>query len=159
MTMKNVLLASLFSLVSIASTQARIFETKEQCLKRYGKPVINEEKRLGFMKPPIMVMLEFHKGKAAAVHYMRIERDNMDVAKELSAKQIEIILKANTGKSSWRKSTTDNPRWQSWLRNDNKVQAIYHRFDSNSLSIKSIGYLELQKSNKIEKEVKELEGL
>lgn len=97
MRLASILLASLALCLQV---QARIGETPQQCIERYGEPetVDKDTKTLGFIKDDIAVMCTFHEGLCTFIAYKKTE----DFAK-FSDAEFEALMDANG--SGWKPYT------------------------------------------------------
>lgn len=101
--MKTIL--TLLMLALCASAQARIGETVEECVKRYGKPVAVDASGLTFtfFHTDLRLKLTFQDGKCAAIEYERCEKSIFGGFNYVGLNQVErdLLLQANAGGRKW----------------------------------------------------------
>lgn len=92
-------LVALFALLLPCS--ARVGETPQECVVRYGKPKEVDKKALEliFRKGPYAILTVFDQGKCVFISFLKMEPN--DAGSQLTAVEIETLLDANIGKSQW----------------------------------------------------------
>jgi hypothetical protein len=127
--MRIIVLGLMFAFFTATAVHARIGESFEQCVKRYGTPVTTNEKlfdqRSGlemkqFIKDSVKVKVVFNEGKAVCMEYdystLKLETG------EKSSKIIKQLLDVN-GKDWKPDSTTNNRDWLLEINDDEGVIA------------------------------------
>jgi hypothetical protein len=84
----------------------------EECIERYGKPsegpmksdVDDAAKDYDFEKAGLLMVITFFNGKAAAIHFSK------DGRLKFSYQEIEILLEANAGSSTWEETSRRDGR-------------------------------------------------
>ena len=98
--MKNLGLLILCLLLTIVPTSARVGETLDECVQRYGPMIERRPARLPESDPEVMVFskagitvaAEFRQGKAWHLTFRKVP---------LSSLEVEAVLMANSGSSMW----------------------------------------------------------
>jgi len=145
--MKKLLI--ILSIFTILTASARIGETKEQCIKRYGKSntalILNSE-ALEFINTKISIIVLLQNNKCVVIIYKK--RDNS----KLTDNQIKIIMKAN-----------NNQEWKPWKLQSYWISAngkfIGYTDKSGEFTICTKKFIEEIIDQDEEKEAQELEGL
>jgi hypothetical protein len=151
--MKVIALAAICAAVYMARpVLARLGETEEECIKRYGEPQKEDENGSYFLAAGMMVVVKFHDGKCTRIVYMK--RESFEA---LSDVEIETLLKANGGEREWkeRKVLSVDRHWETI---DGSLFAQYDTF-TPSLYILTKEERKRYIEEKDAKERKALEGL
>ncbi|MGC3991673.1 MAG: hypothetical protein QM796_18680 [Chthoniobacteraceae bacterium] len=126
--MKTVIL-SLCALVCFASqSKARIGETLEQCIQRYGAVVKQESGIIVFKKSGFFVMVKLYNEKVEQIAFCKAQADELGQAGAISDNEIELLLKTNGGASNWKVQpviSTD----RHWQTEDESLFAHYTTID------------------------------
>lgn len=103
--MKTLLLSTFVGLAMLMPAEGRIGETPAQCEARYGKPlkIDKDAKIIFYQKGGLNLAVIFFEGKADGLIYSKIETDVLNHPVEMSATEIEVILKANANGKEWKK--------------------------------------------------------
>lgn len=131
--------------VMLSSTVwARIGETLEECVERYGDPIesptpdksLQGAVRVPFLSSGIIRDVTFWRGKAAEISFHN--EDNSTISKA----QSEILLEDNAGSSTWTKvaEDLDSRRWQTL--NGERRAYLSKASSSSSLSIRTAEFLD-----------------
>jgi hypothetical protein len=94
--MRNLLVSSVIFLGLSVPSFARIGETMDQAVKRYGRVLYHKtdgEEFYGFHKSGLMVMAHFADGKIDSITYAKAPNGK----KKLTPTEIKTLLKANNG--------------------------------------------------------------
>lgn len=99
-SMRSLILPGLFVMLMITTASARLGETLDECLKRYGPSLekrpallkVSDPETLVFTKAGITVAIEFRQGKAWQVTFRK---------PGLNRVELDAILMANAGSGSW----------------------------------------------------------
>jgi hypothetical protein len=84
--------------LTIAPVEARIGETLEQCVSRYGEPVSKANGLILFQKSGIVIAVaSFFEGRVDSIGFKKISGD------PLSATELKELLDANSGGQTWKK--------------------------------------------------------
>src|SRR6516225_3863023 len=83
--------------------QARIGDTLEEAIKRYGKVVKKEsaDEFAMFKEPPYYITAHFHDGKTDAIAYVKTEPGTKGA---FSDREIEMLLRINGNGQTWERS-------------------------------------------------------
>lgn len=96
----------------------RYGETKEQCDKRYGKPVeapieiVNGFTNCLYKKGGYFIEIIFWKGKAGCVTYCNSESDSQYDRVALTEEEKQILLRVNSGGGKWKKAKEDANKYE-----------------------------------------------
>ena len=147
--MKTISLTFLIFLWLGAGAQARIGETLEECIKRYGEPVQREEtKTLIFQKSGISINCGFREGRCVQITYQKI-----DTKARLNNREVEILRAANG--SNWiLQGGTNSP--YSYMRNE--VCECYWNSLTGMLQFETLAELKRKAKEVADAERKLLEG-
>ena len=126
--MRAVILVVLVALVFRA--EARIGETEEQCVGRYGKVIRREHRE----KPPAEVCLfetgrfriwtSFLKGHVAAMQITTLDDA------PFSEDELQVIMKANSGRATWREIEGAPSRTREFRRSDDEATMFVVKGDA-----------------------------
>lgn len=110
---------------------ARIGETFDQCVKRYGEPVkiLKEDRSVAFRKGNMAIIAAMDKDKKCwAIFYQKCTDDGVP-GEELDDTEITSLKSANAGSASWKANTAIEFRSRSWKCDEKKLYASWHIFD------------------------------
>lgn len=101
------------------TARARVFETHDRCVERYGKPVSTTKTNIGsnatFLKNQVTVSVEFRKDTAVAITYAKaVDLKKPTENRAFSNEEIDKLLELNGGSHKWGKAKKDmhgNPYW------------------------------------------------
>jgi hypothetical protein len=115
--------------------QARIGDTLEEAIQRYGKVVskASAEEFAMFKEPSYYITAHFHDDKTDAITYVKASTKG-----SFSDDEIEMLLRINGNGQTWVRSKA-NARLYEWRTEDGKLQAVYP--ESKFLVITTAGYL------------------
>jgi hypothetical protein len=150
-------------LSGIVSAQARLGETEDQCITRYGTPihVLNPGEILNpgdkgalyrtliFIKGDYVVVIYLLNGKCSFLSVQRTDK----VA--LGDGEIELLLSANIGGLTWQKTSANNAN-QYWVRTDGAEAKC--SLDNLSLTFYSKDILAAEHARHQANEAKSLNG-
>ncbi len=87
----------------VAPAFARIGETPEACIARYGEPtkIVKEESQLIFQKGDFLIVASFFEGKCDMIGMRKVEQDILGTPTELSDNEMEVLREANGGGQTW----------------------------------------------------------
>ena len=124
--MKTIL--TLIMLALCASAQARIGETVDECVKRYGKPEKYDEAAKAFIcnKDGVLILLWFTEGKCCKIVLVK-QRDKNNLPEFFSEVELETLLAANG--EGWQKIKTGLTT--SWQNADGSRLAQYSSLDGS----------------------------
>jgi hypothetical protein len=119
--------------------QARIGDTLDQTIERYGKPVHKAASNefVMFKEGSYYVTVHFHDGKTDAINYVKAGSDT-SAKRVFSDAEIEMLLKINGNGQTW-KGSPAKAGIQEWKTEDGKFLAVCS--ESKSLVIKTADYL------------------
>jgi hypothetical protein len=102
---KHVLIVASVLCLSVLPSSARLHETLQQCIERYGKPlkVSEDGKSVDFLKSDIALAIDFVDGKADNIFFIKITKEG--VTAPLTDEEVSILLQANGGGKEWQKRT------------------------------------------------------
>jgi hypothetical protein len=127
----------LFGFASIC--QARIGDTLEEAIERYGKPLhkASADEFAMFKEASYYITAHFHDGKTDAITYVKAGSPSSSKP-AFSDDEIEMILKINGSGQTWDRSKPQ-AALQEWRTGDRKLQAVYS--ESKFLVITTAGYV------------------
>ena len=133
------LLSSLLFLEVANICQARIGDTLEEAIQRYGKVVskASVEEFAMFKEASYYITAHFHDDKTDAITYVKAGSESSTKG-SFSDDEIEMLLRINGNGQTWERSKA-NARQYKWRTEDGKLQAVYS--ESKFLVITTAGYL------------------
>ena len=129
---------------------ARIGETAEECVTRYGKAIDKVDNRMFFAKGGFVIAATFYQGVVDSIAYFKEGK-----RAEISDNEIEVLLKSNGGDEKWEKLKIISVDKQ-WETEDGAIMACYKTFD-NMLLIATKERLERMIAEKKAEEKERLE--
>lgn len=96
------------------SAQARIGETVDECVKRYGKPTSHDEATGLFtcFKDGMMISLRFLKGKCSQICFARMSPTMPRTLEPMRQEEIDALLSfSGSDWEPWTTFTVDSKRW------------------------------------------------
>jgi len=146
-------------LLSASSLLARIGETQDQCIARYGTALMSDAKTNMslFQKGGMDITAFYRDGKVECISYTKSERDALDKPIKMSMTEIDALLSANGSVSKWNK-TKSNPIIQNWTNEESGAVASYRSLD-RILLIMTKECMQRTIEESKAKEKKALEGL
>jgi hypothetical protein len=111
------------TIIFASTAGARIGETEEQCVKRYGEPVerLREDKTPGdvvvFKTGAFQIKAYFISGKAECLLISKIDRG------KFSNEELSILLGSNSGNATWMPERGID-QIQEYSRSDRRARAI-----------------------------------
>lgn len=161
--MKTFILVFLIVFLVFSPVFARLNESLEKCISRYGAVVSLEQTENGdfyfFAKSGYILTITFFGKKADSIIYNKEKTDTYDSGEPFTAKEISTILRINTeyGEDDWIK---DSESFSSiyYISKDQKYFAIYSK-DSNSLHIGTVEYMNRISAEMERREEEALGGL
>jgi hypothetical protein len=153
--MKALLLLWLLAVPAIA----RVNETLEQCANRYGAPfkVLKPDVEVIYQKAGLNIFITFWNGKASMIFFSKMERGALDNPDDLSDAEIQTLLDANSGGSTWKKSEALLFMKSQWTTADGKLNAQYES-PQNYLFVVTAAYNAHREKERAKEEKKALEG-
>jgi len=136
----HLLLTILLFLGGVANIcQARIGDTLEEAIKRYGK-VVNKEPAhefAMFKETPYYITAHFHDDKTDAIVYVKTE-SGTSTQGGFSDREIETLLRTNGNGQTWERSKAKAGLYK-WETEDKRLHAVYS--ESKFLVIATADYL------------------
>jgi hypothetical protein len=119
--------------------QARIGDTLEEAIERYGKPVhkASADEFAMFKEASYYITAHFHDGKTDAITYVKAGSESSTEG-AFSDDEIEMLLKINGSGQTWERSKV-KAGLQEWKTEDRKFQEVYS--ESKFLVITTAGYV------------------
>jgi len=108
------------------SHAARIGETMDECIRRYGPPAtVNAVPLvLTFRQNGFAVVAEFSNSRCSSLLFIKLESDVLGEPRELSTEETNQILFSQSTTSEWRKLNTTKEQYESWQSEDNLCVAF-----------------------------------
>lgn len=157
--MKLSVTSLLFAVLAVSAADARIGESQEQCIARYGRPIekVNPGKMVIFMKEEFGIGVEFHHGKADKLVFVKMSgKIGGRFSIPMNDKEVMMLLAANGGGRKWNKLGGNVSRTL-WMSNDAQMMA-----DRNSVTgelvISTKAYMEREIAGVEVDEAKKLKG-
>ena len=119
--------------------QARIGDTLEEAIERYGKPLhkASADEFAMFKEVSYYITAHFRDDKTDAITYVKVGSESSTKG-AFSDDEIEMLLKINGNGQTWERSK-DKVGLQEWKTEDRKLQAVYS--ESKFLVITTAGYV------------------
>ena len=136
----HLLLTILLFLGGVANIcQARIGDTLEEAIKRYGKVVKKEPAHefAMFKETPYYITAHFHDDKTDAIVYVKTE-SGTSTQGGFSDREIETLLRTNGNGQTWERSKAKAGLYK-WETEDKRLHAVYS--ESKFLVIATADYL------------------
>ena len=130
--------------------QARIGDTLEEAIKRYGNPLhkASADEFAMFKEVSYYITAHFRDDKTDAITYVKVGSESFTKG-AFSDDEIEMLLKINGNGQTWERSKA-KAGLQEWKTEDRKLQAVYS--ESKFLVITTAGYVKrLQEAAKKKK--------
>jgi len=129
----------LFILGAANNCQARIGDTLEEAIQRYGKAVnkASAGEYAMFKEPSYYVTAHFHDDKTDAITYVKTAY-RTSTKGAFSDSEIEMLLRINGNGQNWERSKP-KAGLNEWKTEDRELQAVYS--ESKFLVITTAGYL------------------
>jgi hypothetical protein len=106
--------------------EARIGETREQCVARYGAPVSRSNQPshvASFFRSGFQIDVEFHNGKAESLAFAK-SAEKARTGEQISETELKLLLEANAGGQEWEKMEVVSMDSQ-WATKDRTRVASY----------------------------------
>lgn len=146
-TLTLLLLLCLFLSFSL-SAHARIGESFDQCIQRYGEPVQRAgTQTLFFKKSGISITCAFRESRCVQISYKKLEPKA-----RFTSHEVDILRTANG--SNWKLQQSDSS--YTYMRNETCEN--YHDHRTGLLQFETLAELDRKKQEKIAAEKKLLEG-
>ena len=124
--MRLLLTASVILLLSgLQNVFARIGDTPEKCIQRYGKPIKVSDKGLLFEKEGKKIFITFTAGKADGVFLQKLDPAARNRALPIPEREIEEFLKLNSLGSKWQFASLLPDGDVVWITEDTGLSAMY----------------------------------
>ena len=119
--------------------QARIGDTLEEAIERYGKPLhkASADEFAMFKEASYYITAHLHDGRTDAITYVKAGSESSTKG-GFSDDEIEMLLKINGSGQTWERSKA-KAGLQEWKTEDRKFQAVYS--ESKFLVITTAGYV------------------
>lgn len=152
--MKTLLAALIF--ISAVKAQARLGETPQECVTRYGQPISidKETAMLGFRKEGILIAATFRDNACVLISYMKdVTEQNPNGGGRFSDAEIEVLLESNAnGGGKWREPLLSFH--DVWINDTSQAQ---HDKISGMFSVMTLAEKERQAAEKAAQDKKNLE--
>jgi hypothetical protein len=124
--MRLLLTAAVFLFLSgLQNVFARIGDTPEKCIERYGKPIKTTEKGLLFEKKGKKIYITFTAGKADGVFLQKLDPTERNRALPIPEREIEEFLTLNALGSKWQFASLLPDGDVVWITEDSALSAMY----------------------------------
>ena len=157
--MKASLLAVAVAIACLSTADARIGETLEQCIQRYGEPFapVKPGEKVGFIKGEFFLLISLYDGKADLIVFAKMG-GGVPSAKTppqpMTDSEISKLLEANSHGVAWTSTESIRPN-RSWTTTDHRLMAYYA---GNGLVIATSAAMDRIKADAKRSEEKKLEG-
>ena len=144
--MKSIICALFIIAFSLPDLSARLGETLDQCVQRYGKAThygYQDEtgaKSYDFWKNEINIVIWFVDGRAEKISYAKVG------AGPFSEDELSYFLDANSNKLKWKEGEPKDIH-RLWAREDGAVGDYQIKY-GEQMTIKSPAFISLEKSKK-----------
>lgn len=126
-------LLALIIAISLSSVAfARLGETPQQCIARYGKPATEQKDgKLAFIKEGMAIICSFFEGKCDVIAFKNFDAEEI-FPTQMKDDVIEALKKANGGGSAWKKIARVSID-RLWSTEDGEAFAQYGTVDATLL--------------------------
>jgi hypothetical protein len=104
---------------------ARIGETPQQCIARYGKPLQSSEKGMLFSRNGQKIFVTFSAGKADGIFLQKLDPATPQRALPIPDREIEQFLQMNSLGATWRLTSQLPDGDVIWLTDNSQLSAMY----------------------------------
>lgn len=111
----------LAGLIMASAAQARLGETRKECIARYGEPVSDTPVFVTFHSAQFSMLIRFADDKAA---YIQIWKHDGLKDAALSDQEVLLLLEANGGGKQWKARSRPSGE-KVWITEDGERYAIY----------------------------------
>ena len=118
-------LSALCFVLCLPEAQARIGESRERCIERYGKPVQTLEKGLLFAKNGMRIYITFSHGLADCIFLQKLDAVSHKKALPIPEVEIKQFLSENSRGYSWKYSSTLPDGDEIWITKESELGALY----------------------------------
>jgi len=146
----------LLSLLFSPLANARVGETKEQCEKRYGKALGNEGEMYFYQKAGLDISVEFNKGVADFIYYLKSQKDKIGQPEKLSDNEVQLLIESNKASGEWEKVKSLS-LYTLWHNKQKSLHAKHTKLD-RTLTVCSQSYIDRIAKRQKEEEAKKLKG-
>ena len=122
--MKPLIFLAFFT-VLIGSVHARIGETPQQCVMRYGEPIKGQvgDEIMAFQKAGFYLMVEFFAGKCESISYRKVDPGPLDEGADITAVEFETLRESNGNGAAWSQTNEGGAGKNVW-RTERRLHAI-----------------------------------
>jgi hypothetical protein len=154
-SMKATLIFLAVLLFAAHTATARIGETLEQCIERYGQPAVPPKPGgpVTFLKANVAITISFHEGHADMLVFFKWENGAKG---PLSDEEISVLMRANSNGLSWEKTPVVTLN-RAWNTADKSIYALLDAV-TRSLTITTKDAIDRQKSEQASAAGKSLSG-
>jgi len=110
---------------SVTAAQARIGDTLNQCITRYGKPVEFLSKGVLFVKANKKIYVTFTDGIADSVFFQKINPVSQKAVTPISQEEIRLLLSENSQGYTWDHTSRLPDGDVIWVTKDSELGALY----------------------------------
>ena len=118
-------LSVLCFVLCLPEAQARIGESRERCIERYGKPVQILKKGLLFAKNEMRIYITFSHGLADCIFLQKLDAVSQKKALPIPEAQIKQFLSENSRGYTWKYSSTLPDGDEIWITKESELGALY----------------------------------
>jgi len=149
---------TLLILIALAlPAAARIGETPEECIARYGQPMADMPAGvMAFTKAGFRIALLFHQGRAEGISVSKMETNILKNSLPMSEAEITAVLDANGAGKKWKESGAGFTG-RSWESEDGSRFAGYDK-TKNHLNLYTKAWADRTGAEQAEAERKNLDG-
>ncbi len=112
---------------SVLAAEARIGDTLNQCITRYGKPVEFLAKGVLFVKANRKIYVTFTDGIADSVFFQKINPASHKAVTPISQEEIGRLLAENSQGYTWNHTSKLPDGDVIWVTKDSELGALYSR--------------------------------
>lgn len=108
-----------------AEVHARIGESLERCIERYGKPAQSLAKGVLFIKNGMRIYITFSNGLADCIFLQKLDTTTQRRALPIPAPEIMRFLKENSCGCAWKYASTLPDGDEIWITKKSELGALY----------------------------------
>jgi hypothetical protein len=135
--MKGVLGVFLALAIFSPLAEARLGETREQCIVRYGEPIFIdvEHGAATFHKAGFLIKVFFHENRCEWLTLAKFADGSTEAFQEIGDFEIESMMAANSEDQDWEKLANQTVPGFVWRTSDDSLRASYDPAPHSTLSI------------------------
>lgn len=139
---------------------ARLGETPEECVARYGSPISTDKAKqiLAFQKSGLLIMAEFDGGRCACISFQHADKDAAGEPAPFTAEEAELLREANSDGMKWIIPLIRPPDLYLWTVKGEHRFTIWNAIDKRIVKIATAEHLKRETAAKAAQEKEKFKG-